>query len=403
MRAAIGYKLTDFGVFPDAWDIIPLGNIYAFSNGVNADKAAYGEGVRFINVLEPISRSHIHPSHVPGRVKLSAATSSAYAVRSGDVVFNRTSETDSELGLAAVYLGDEHVVFGGFVIRGRPLDDTLDARFAGYALRAIAIRRQVIPMGQGAVRANIGQQSLRRVLLPVPPLAEQRAIAAALGDVDSLLESLDRLIAKKRDLKQAAMQQLLTGKTRLPGFSGEWEVRRLGEVAHVEKGVQLHSSESDAGGRYPHFNGGVSPSGFTHKANMPADTIAISEGGNSCGYVQFISEPFWCGGHCYTIVPIGVDKRFLYQALKGQQLSIMGLRVGSGLPNVQKAALVAFKIRLPRAPAEQAALATVLSDLDAELVTLVARRDKTHALKQAMMQELLTGKTRLVSGEAAHA
>jgi len=132
--------------------------------------------------------------------------------------------------LAAVYLGGEHVVFGGFVIRGRPTNDGLDPMFSGYALRAQGIRSQVIPMGQGAVRANIGQQNLSRVLVALPRLPEQRAIAAALSDVDALLGGLDRLIAKKRDLKQAAMQQLLTGQTRLPGFKGEWEVNRLGEL-----------------------------------------------------------------------------------------------------------------------------------------------------------------------------
>ena len=91
-------------------------------------------------------------------------------------------------------------------------------------------------MGQGAIRANIGQQNLSLVVAPVPSLPEQRAIAAALSDVDALLGGLERLIAKKRDLKQAAMQQLLTGQTRLPGFSGEWEMKRLGAVAEMGSG-----------------------------------------------------------------------------------------------------------------------------------------------------------------------
>ena len=134
--------------------------------------------------------------------------------------------------MAATYLGTEQVVFGGFVIRGRPTDNSLDPTYSGYALRAPVIRSQIIPMGQGAVRANIGQQSLRRVVVPVPPLPEQRAIAAALSDVDALLDGLDRLIAKKRDLKQAAMQQLLTGKTRLPGCRDEWAKTRLDAICY---------------------------------------------------------------------------------------------------------------------------------------------------------------------------
>jgi type I restriction enzyme S subunit len=233
------------------------------------------------------------------------------------------------------------------------------------------------------------------VVLPVNR-DEQRAIATALSDMDALLDGLTRLIAKKRDLKQAAMQQLLTGQTRLPGFDGKWEVKSLTEAASVSKGAQLRSSESNAEGPFPHLNGGIFASSYTDKENTPADTIAISEGGNSCGYVQFVSQPFWCGGHCYSVVPKNTDKLFLYHALKGQQAAIMDLRVGSGLPNVQKKALAAFNLSIPIEPAEQAAIATVLSDIDAELSALEARRDKTRALKQAMMQELLTGRTRLV-------
>jgi len=230
MEVRHGYKQTEVGVIPRDWEVTPFGRLFAFTNGVNADKTAYGKGVRFINVLEPITYSHIYGPEIPGRVEISSSVASAYSVRPGDIVFNRTSETDSELGLAAVYVGVEQVVFGGFVIRGRPIDDTLDPMYSGYALRAKMIRSQITPMGQGAVRANIGQQNLRRVLAAIPPKPEQRAIAAALSDVDALLGGLDRLIVKKRDLRQAAMQQLLTGNTRLPGFRGEWEVKRLGDL-----------------------------------------------------------------------------------------------------------------------------------------------------------------------------
>lgn len=394
-----GYKQTEVGVIPKEWEVTPFGSLFAFANGVNADKTAYGTGVRFINVLEPISYSHIYGPEIPGRVEISVSAALTYSVRFGDIVFNRTSETDSELGLAAVFVGDEQVTFGGFVIRGRPIDDTLDPMYSGYALRAKMIRSQIIPMGQGAVRANIGQHNLRRVLTAVPPKAEQRVIATALSDVDALLDGLDRLIAKKRELKQAAMQQLLAGQTRLPGFRGEWEEKTVVDLANVTKGTQLHSNETSDEGQFPHYNGGMFPSAYTDKANTAADTIAISEGGNSCGYVQLIPERFWCGGHCYALVPKTADKRFLYYALKGRQAAIMGLRVGSGLPNVQKTALEAFKVNLPADPAEQAAIAAVLSDMDAELAALEARRNKTRDLKQAMMQELLTGRTRLVRPE----
>ena len=255
----------------------------------------------------------------------------------------------------------------------------------------------LLALAGGGTRSYIGIKAQHQLPVVIPPTAiEQRAIAEALSDVDELLGALDRLIAKKRDLKQAAMQQLLTAQTRLPGFSGEWNQQRLGDVATVSKGTQLHSSESDQSGRYAHLNGGITPSGYTHKANTVADTIAISEGGNSCGFVQFMRDPYWCGGHCYSVLPTRVNNYFLFHALKGQQPRIMGLRVGSGLPNVQKTALLEFELRFPRDLAEQTAIAEVLSEMDAELAALEQRREKTRALKQGMMQELLTGCTRLV-------
>ena len=118
--------------------------------------------------------------------------------------------------------------------------------------------------------------------------------------MDALLGALDQLIAKQRDLKQAAMQQLLTGQTRLPGFHGEWDVKTVAEIATIAKGTQLHSSETNPDGHFPHFNGGISASSYTDKSNTPANTIAISEGGNSCGYVHYVTavlvwRPLLCG------------------------------------------------------------------------------------------------------------
>jgi type I restriction enzyme S subunit len=231
-----GYKQTEVGVIPEDWEVKRLNQIFTFRNGVNADKAAYGQGVRFINVLEPITYSHIYGPEITGQVTLPESTISNYLVRKGDIVFNRTSETQDEIALAASYLGIERVVFGGFVIRGRPVDDSIEAIYAGYALRAPVIRSQIIPMGQGAVRANVGQQNLGLVRMHLPPLPEQRAIAGALSEVDALLGAQEALLAKKRDLKQAAMQQLLTGQKRLPSFTGEWQVKRLGEVAEIRSG-----------------------------------------------------------------------------------------------------------------------------------------------------------------------
>jgi type I restriction enzyme S subunit len=404
-----GYKLTEVGVIPDEWEVTSFGKLLAFTNGVNAGKTAYGKGVRFINVLEPITYSHIYGPEIPGRVEIPASIASAYLVRQGDVVFNRTSETDTELGLAAAYLGVEHVVFGGFVIRGRPIDDTLDPTFSGYALRGPMIRSQIIPMGQGAIRANIGQQNLRQVLVAVPPKSEQRAIAEALSDVDALLGGLDHLIAKKRDLKQAAMQQLLTRQTRLPGFHGEWEVKRLGESAEIVMGQSPSSSNYNSkGDGLPLIQGNADIA--NRRTIRRIFTTQVTKRGQAGDILMSVRAPVGevsratfdvCLGR--GVCAIRFPNDFLYHCLIFLESNWAKHSKGSTFDSVNSADVSAVEISLPSDFTEQTAIAAVLSDMDTELSALEARRDKTRALKQAMMQELLTGRTRLVSTGGADA
>ena len=411
------FKQTEIGAIPEDWHLTTLGTLLAFTNGLNADKTAYGKGMPFINVMEPITRSHIYGPEIPGRVQITSEAALAYLVKHSDIVFNRTSETDSELGLAAVYLGDERVVFGGFVIRGRPISDALDPKYSGYALRAKTIRSQIISMGQGAIRANIGQQSLQRVLVAVPPKSEQRAIAKALGDVDALIAALDRLIAKKRDIKQATMQQLLTGKTRLPGFSGKWEVKKLGDLGTFHKGSGVKKDEARSGDLpcvrygeiYTHhndyvrmFNSWISR-GVAETATLlrQGDIMFAGSGetkdeiGKCVAFIDNVEA--YAGGDIVILRPTCVDSLFLGYLLNTPEVSSQKASRGQGdaVVHMSSSALASISLSLPQL-SEQTAIAAVLSDMDAELSALEARRDKTRALKQGMMQELLTGKTRLI-------
>jgi len=397
MELKRGYKQTEVGVIPEEWKVKLFAELFAFRNGVNADKAAYGQGVRFINVLEPITYSHIHGPEITGQVTLPEAVVSSYAVRRGDVLFNRTSETQEEVALAATYLGAERVVFGGFVIRGRPLAENFDPVYAGYALRAPCIRSQIIPMGQGAVRANVGQQNLGRVLAPLPPLPEQRAIATALSDVDGLLGGLDRLIAKKRELKQAAMQQLLTGQTRLPGFHAEWEVKRLGEIAHIKTGSRNNEDKVEDG-QYPFFV----RSEVVERINSyshDCEAILVPGEGRIGDIFHYINGRFDVHQRVYAITKFvpGISGRFIhFYIAKNFGAWAMQNTVKATVDSLRLPTFQTFEMRLPPTEAEQTAIASVLTEMDGELAALEQRREKTRALKQAMMQELLTGKTRLI-------
>ncbi len=277
--------------------------------------------------------------------------------------------------------------------------------------------RMVVATGNGQPNLNTGL--IRRLSIPFPPISEQRAIAAALSDVDALLDGLTRLIAKKRDLKQAAMQQLLTGQIRLPGFHGEWVVKRLDELGDWRGGMTPSMSNPTywQNGHIPWISSGdvksalLASTGFSITANavkertttmVPSKSIVIvTRSGILRKYLPVAMNvvPMAINQDIKALIPAQTYcAKFLLHALTGSGERILSscLKAGTTVESVEFRWLKAFTIRVPITIAEQTAIATVLSDMDAELSALEARRNKTRDIKQAMMQELLTGRTRLV-------
>ena len=256
--------------------------------------------------------------------------------------------------------------------------------------------------GQTGSQMNLNTGLIKSTLVAFPPLPEQRAIAEALSDVDRLLGALAALIAKKRAIKQAAMQQLLTGKTRLPGFSGEWKVKLLGELEKkgeikLFRGKVISQKDIERNpGPNPIYSSSVHNNGlFGHYGSYMFEeeliTWSVDGGGhffyraqhrfsvtNVCGYIRVLSTDLVCRFLAYALQELHRDKVFDY-TLKAHPSVIRGQ----------------YLIPLPRTE-EQTAIATVLSDMDAEITALEHRRDKTKQIKQGMMQQLLTGRVRLV-------
>ncbi len=402
MEMTPGYVQTDVSVIPDEWDVVSIGELFTFKNGLNKSKRFFGHGTPIVNYMDVYGRPALRIEQIAGRVDVSDKELDAYNVRKGDVFFTRTSETIEEIGVASVMLDDpESTVYSGFVLRARPTNDSLADAFKAYCFSPRYLRQQITARASYTTRALTNGRSLSAVLLARPPLPEQRAIATALSDVDALLGGLDQLIAKKCDIKQAAMQQLLTGQTRLPGFNREWEVKRLGEVVEVRKG-QLITGGTKSMGDIPVVAGGKQPAYYHNVANRQGRTITISASGANAGYVALYSTPIFASD-CSTISEeqyYSLDFVF-YQLVLRQQL-IYKAQTGGAQPHIHAMDVVPIEISVPPL-SEQTAIATVLSDMDAELTALDARRDKTRNLKQSMMQELLTGKTRLVTSEVAHA
>jgi type I restriction enzyme S subunit len=253
--------------------------------------------------------------------------------------------------------------------------------------------------------------------LPLPPVPEQRIIAAALSDVDALIDALDGLIAKKRNLKQAAMQELLTGGRRLPGFHGDWEVKRLGEIGTFSKGQGIRKDEVVADGipciRYGEIYTRHNDYIRDFQSFIPAEVAAQSqrlrkgdllfagsgETAEEIGKcVAFLSEKeAYAGGDIVILSPFGQDSLYLGYLMNHSSVSSQKARMGQGdaVVHISARNLGQLHLRLPLL-LEQTAIASVLSDMDAEIAALEQRRDKTRDLKQGMTQELLTGKTRLL-------
>lgn len=412
--------MNDIARVPEGWSLVSLGQLMKFQNGFNTDKTAYGRGLRFANVLEVITNTHLSAQMIPGRVATSAAESARYLVQRGDVLFNRTSETQEEVGLASVYLDDEPILFGGFVLRGKPISDAIDPVFAGYGLRSKIVRQQIMAAGQGGIRANIGQKSLSQIKIALPDKPEQEAIAEALSDADALIEGLERLIAKKRLIKLGAMQDLLTAKRRLPGLSREWKNFNLASSSHLKARIGwqgLTTQEYRKFGEHILVTGTDIVSGrvnwrgcvfvdkwrFDQDRNIQLrdDDILLTKDGTigKVARVTDIPGPAALNSGVFVIRPKNGQYHpgFVFHILSSSVFGdfLAKLTAGSTIVHLYQKDLVTFEFPAPDFE-EQEAISKALDDMDAEIQALDTRLEKARQVKEGMMQNLLTGRIRLV-------
>ena len=228
--------------------------------------------------------------------------------------------------------------------------------------------------------------------ITLPPFPEQKAIASLLEKWDEAIEKTEALIAAKEKQFKWMLKRLISDQQDNP----EWRKVKLGEICKISKGQQLNKLQMIQTGKYPALNGGVSPSGNTDKWNTPANTVTISEGGNSCGYVNFIAQKFWAGGHCYILSHLadGVYTRFLYYTLKDREPLIMKLRVGSGLPNIQKGDVERLSLIFPSLTIQKQ-IAKILNNAKQEILLLEQLAEQYRTQKRGLMQKLLTGDWRI--------
>jgi len=427
MEVRPGYKQAEVGVIPKEWqtDLMSSITLLPIQNGVFNEPERKGRGCKLINVINLYSYVPIETTDLE-RFDATRDEINRFGVNHGDLFFTRSSLTPDGIAHCNVYrrIFDEEILFDCHIIRVRLDQKKVDPFFLVRYCASRPARRYLIANAKTTTMTTIDQGVIAKMPIPLPAIHEQGAIATALSDVDALTNGLERLIAKKRDLKQAAMQQLLTGKTRLPGFHGEWEVKTLDEVCQkIQDGT--HFSPKLGGNDYFYVTsknirlGTLDMStaeriSATEHAKIYArcdvkrgDLLLTKDGANTGNAaLNSLDEPF---SLLSSVAILRFDCRrysptfFMYQVLsKDGQEQIKEMMSGNAITR-----LTLVKIRKLRFAVasfqEQAAIAAVLTDMDAELTTLEQRLAKTRALKQAMMQELLTGKIRLIPREASHA
>lgn len=392
----------------------PLGELGKFKNGINKGKEDFGHGFPFVNLMDVFGIPKVSAATTDfGLVNTTAAEQDLYELREGDVLFVRSSVKPEGVGLTTLIPQDlPNTVFSGFLIRFRD-SGLLELGFKEHCFWDEGFRARLISNSTVSANTNINQDALKRLLIAFPPtFTEQRSISTALSDMDVLLVGLDQLIAKKRDLKQAAIQQLLTGKKRLPGFEGKWEKTTLGEIGEciigltykpenvVEHGLLvLRSSNIQNGQLVYDDNVYVNIEVPDHLVTRTGDILVCVRNGSraligKCAVINESAAGLTFGA--FMSIYRTEYWRFIAHAFQahGIQRQIRD-NIGATINQITNKDMKAFRVLLPPED-EQNEIAAVLSDMDAEIAVLEQRRDKTRALKQGMMQELLTGRTRLV-------
>lgn len=393
-------------VHRDAWEEILLDSVAKRGSGHTPDKKHpeyWGGSIKWLSLQDSARLDKLYIDDTAATITAEGIKNSSAVIHpKGTVVLSR----DAGIGKSAI-MADNMAVSQHFM--AWTCSPRLNNHFLYYWLQSK--KSEFERIANGNTIKTIGLPYFKELAIPLPKANEQRRIASALSDMDALIASLKQLVAKKRDIQQATMQQLLTGERRLPGFNGEWEVKTLGEVFFISTGKSKSACISAHGDHWIVDMGSVSTDGkliVSKRTSLKADFLNIGDlimpkddigGGGIIGRVGFIdaNDTYVLGDHLYRLQARLGNPLFLSFVINGFPINSALRRkvIGSAQLGLSRRSVEEQKISLPSLE-EQAAIATLLSDMDTELAALESRREKARLLKQGMMRELLTGRIRLV-------
>lgn len=414
----IDYQMTELGLIPKDWNVCQLKDLIEdLKTGVSVNSVEDSLHLRShsLSILKTSAVSNgtffsqeckkIHPKDIP-RAKLNP--------RAETIIISRMNTPD--LVGECCYIQEDHPhLFLPDRLWMTSFHKGIDvnAQWLNFLLNSIKFKKKIKASATGTSGSmkNISKESLLKILIPLPYPHEQKNIAATLSDIDSLITSLDQLITKKHNIKLAAMQQLLTGKQRLPGFSGEWKEKQLGEIAdwysggtpltsnpHYYNGDIFWITSGDLNQRYiKNVKGKITTLGLNNSSAkmVKKGTLLIALYGATAGVTAITQIDAAINQAILAIIPKDDRVDFLFHYFELQRNWLINTYTQGGQPNFSGDIIKSIEFLIP-AFEEQTAVANILSDMDIEISALEQQIDKARNLKQGMMQELLTGRIRLI-------
>ena len=419
-----GYKQTEVGVIPTGWDVCTLETLYNITSSKRVFQSQWRKsGIPFYRAREIAVMSE--GKNAPEDLYIDTNLYDLYTRQYGSIKKDDVLITGvGTLGKVYVVKEKDRFYFKDGNIIWLQTKGGFSSQYLKYQYDMPVLINQVFGNAGGSTVATYTITNAKVTKVPVPPLEEQNRIAEALSDVDGMIFSLEKLIAKKKAVKQGAMQELLTGKNRLPGFTGEWDRHKLGEYVDCVRGVSYNGSndvfgsESNQTIRLLRSNN-IQDAKFDSndvqyiRRNIVRDNqilktydimICMANGskqlvGKNCIFTEALNEKYTFGAFmsCLRAKKADTNMNYMFDLLNSTQYwnNIALLLSGSSINNLRPDNILEMEFKFPSI-AEQAAIASILSDMDNEIEALEQKLEKTRQVKQGMMQQLLTGKIRLV-------
>ena len=406
--------MTDVGVIPEDWEVITLDILGKFSKGAGISKSEANSGT-----IKAIRYGELYTIHNYIIKKYESFISQEVANKSkklikGDIVFACSGETKEDIGKCAAFVDDCETYAGGDTIIFSPTIKT-DSNYLGYILNSSSSMDQKSSSAQGDSVVHISVDSIRNIQIPLPDFLEQQAIADALTKVDNLITSLTKVIEKKKLIKKGAMQKLLSGEMRLDGYNNIIKSVNLSDIGEIKAGGTPSTNVPSYWGgtinwlqsgavknrvldirdveKTITYDGLASSSAYLIKEN----SVLIAITGATCGNIAYL--PFKSAANQSVVaiqVNVGFNSKYIFYMLIQNSDKIVNNRGGSAQGGVAVNILKEIELCIHEDIDEQTAIADILTTMDNEIEALEKERDKYKCIKQGMMQQLLTGKIRLI-------